>query len=116
MRRRAGNLKRFLSIFLLVIAALYFYKFGGKEFLTSKITFNHIASNLDLLFPVIMAFLGAHGLWHNNTWGAPVSQFTLGLIAFPSFKFLVGHLSFTAGLANFVFPLDAILFLLLIFV
>lgn len=109
-------MKRFLSLFLLAITALYFYKFGGKDFFTTKITWKFILTNADVLLPALMSLIAAHGLWHNSKWGKDVSQFTLGLISYASFKFLITHLTFTAGIATFVFPLAIILFLLLIFV
>lgn len=91
--------------------------YGGLELLKlKKFSLQLILENATLLFPVLMALIAAHGLWRSKKWAIHVSQFTLGLIAFPSFKFLMAHLTFTAGLANFVFPLIVILFLLLIFV
>lgn len=119
MKRGVTDLKRFLAIFLLVITGLYVYctpELLGKSFFTAKITLHLFTSNFDILLPVITALLGAHGLWHNNKWGKDVSQLTLGLLAFPSFKFLLVHLALTAGLATFIFPLIVILFLLLVFV
>jgi uncharacterized membrane protein (DUF2068 family) len=119
MKRGITDLKRFLAIFLLVITGLYVYctpALLGRTFFTSKITLHLLTSNLDVMLPVIIALIGAHGMWHNHKWGKDVSELTLGLIAFPSFKFLLAHLALTAGLATFIFPLTVILFLLLVFV